>query len=86
MKSSQKTLFMMVLIGALIIFFIYRQQNVAKREEVISETQSGSEVCTLDYSPVCGEDKVTYANECTARKNAMQIAYSGTCRAEEANT
>lgn len=86
MKSSRKTSFITILIGALVIFFLYRQQNIIKREEESSATQSGSEICSLDYAPVCGEDKVTYANECAARKNAMKIAYSGTCRTEESNT
>ena len=35
------------------------------------------EVCTLDYTPVCGIDGVTYANQCTAESEGVEIASEG---------
>ena len=34
-------------------------------------------VCTRDYSPVCGEDGVTYSNSCWA--SPVKVAYLGDC-------
>ena len=86
MKSLKKILLVGALPVFILVLIIYRQQNIAKRESVENQTLSGSEICSLDYAPVCGEDRITYANECAARKNAVQIAYSGTCRVDESLT
>ena len=48
------------------------------------------EVCTMDYSPVCGTDQITYNNECGLKVKKcnqnltdLEIAYEGVCREDE---
>lgn len=44
-----------------------------------------SEVCTMDFNPVCGSDGKTYANECVMRQEScrsrrdLRIIYRGKC-------
>lgn len=38
------------------------------------------EMCTMDYSPVCGCDGVTYSNECVANSKGVSASYLGECK------
>lgn len=33
---------------------------------VCTEAQKTAEICTMDYTPVCGDDNITYGNACSA--------------------
>ena len=36
-------------------------------------------ICSTLFSPVCGCDRVTYSNECTANASGQRVASRGTC-------
>ena len=44
------------------------------------------EICTLDYTPVCGSDGVVYSNLCALERaicddnNDLKLAYTGECK------
>ena len=40
------------------------------------------EICTADYSPVCGCDGQTYSNKCVAASKGRSVDYEGDCEAE----
>lgn len=47
-----------------------------------TEEQKEAQICTLDYTPVCGDNEETYGNKCEACADAM-VAYwtEGECPA-----
>jgi len=38
------------------------------------------QMCTMDYTPVCGCDEQTYSNECAANAKGVSAAYLGECK------
>lgn len=38
------------------------------------------QMCTMDYTPVCGCDEQTYSNECSANAKGVSAAYLGECK------
>jgi len=54
-----------------------KQANAALTTTLIS-TKTDAKICTMDYTPVCGVNGITYGNKCVADKN--KIKYAGECK------
>lgn len=61
------------------------QVEIARVDSDYFETKRTSLGCTKDYDPVCGDDGLTYENECTATEALIHIAHSGQCGVDEIN-
>ncbi|MBU0577454.1 hypothetical protein KJ742_00215 [Patescibacteria group bacterium] len=64
-------------------------EEEADEEETSSQTcteeQKAAEICTMDYTPVCGDDGVTYGNACGACASGNVDTYvKGECGEEVA--
>jgi hypothetical protein len=50
---------------------------------------SGKEFIGFDckiFSPVCGEDGITYYNQCQAEESGVEIVYDGACNGTSVET
>ncbi len=52
--------------------------NKTKKGDCIA-TDNKDCICTLEYTPVCGCDDVTYSNACTANCAGVKIVAQGEC-------
>lgn len=52
-----------------------------KREQAKEQEKKtlSSCLCPKDYNPVCGQDKMTYSNACSADCAGVKIAHEGSC-------
>jgi hypothetical protein len=48
--------------------------------DITGSCRKKPEICTLDYTPVCGCDNKTYANACRAAAAGVSVASEGECK------
>ena len=48
-----------------------------------NDTGNGPTACTMEWAPVCGEDEVTYGNDCMAEAAGVEIDYEGECQEDD---
>lgn len=53
--------------------------DCVKKDSSSGNTGKGGFICTMIYSPVCGDDGVTYANSCIAESAGAKIRSNGAC-------
>jgi hypothetical protein len=71
----------------LVAHFWFQENNLAKVTEInmfdLQYLYYFSEqtfcTCNEDYTPVCGVDEETYANECTAGCSGVAVQCAGSC-------
>ena len=53
--------------------------GTCKAPEAAGQCKTKPRICTLDYTPVCGCDAVTYSNACNAASAGTSVDHPGAC-------
>lgn len=59
-----------------------QEHMVEKKQTPATPEKVKSCICTKEYQPVCGEDKNTYSNACSAECAEVKISHKGSCPEE----
>jgi len=60
-------------------FCAFTPADVCGRADAQGTCEARPEICTQDYTPVCGCDNVTYSNACTAAAAGVGVLATGAC-------
>lgn len=58
----------------------YPEDSACGKADAAGVCKQRPEVCTMDYTPVCGCDGVTYTNACSAHASGTSVADVGACK------
>lgn len=86
--SINKTFFQVFIISFICIALYLVLSNKNNTSKITPETNTPQvSLCSTESYPVCGKDRKTYINSCTAEKIAnIRVAYTGECRDKELAT
>jgi hypothetical protein len=84
-----------ILLNLLISSFVFAEEPICKKNSDCSEMEyckkslgdcegdgqcvQKSEICTMEYKPVCGCDKNTYSNLCSSESKGISVLSDGEC-------
>lgn len=67
------------IIISLLFLLIFSTGSVSAFVNTEETMESNAIVCTMDYNPVCGEDKKTYSNLCHLEAASVNLLHEGEC-------
>jgi len=56
-----------------------KEKAIKAEKECVKLPPKEDCICTMDYNPVCGCDKITYSNPCAAECAGITVYIKGEC-------
>ncbi|MDO8600507.1 MAG: Kazal-type serine protease inhibitor domain-containing protein [bacterium] len=84
-KKGMMPFFQLAIIALVLVLgggiYVFQKRNVADNTTMPPPASAKDTiVCTQEYSPICGEDGITYSNACMANAIGKKVLYHGECK------